>query len=191
MLMMMTLFYRQLSGPSNWPSYKKRCSWGSDHFPQSHLGIFFLHIQWFQCLLSVLFSCITPSTHPFVCVCVCVCVGAGSWRDSVYLQAISFAEDCNVWNRLWSERGIQGDTGTGRIWWPLLRHRQLMAHTTLGVWSLTWSLDRDDILEVTFTMEAVVVFNSLYNLWHKKLDQGQRGMPEKDLCELGERVVRF
>lgn len=31
---------------------------------------FFLHIQWFQCLLSVLFSCITPSTHPFVCVCV-------------------------------------------------------------------------------------------------------------------------
>lgn len=70
MLMMMTLFYRQLSGPSNWPSYKKRCSWGSDHFPQSHLGIFFLHIQWFQCLLSVLFSCITPSTHPFVCVCV-------------------------------------------------------------------------------------------------------------------------
>ena len=113
------LFCRQLSKSGYWPSYKKRCSWGPNHFPESHLGMS-LCAPNDSIARYLFFSCMTSSF-----------MGAGSWRDSMRLQAISIGEDCNIRDRLWSEWGIQGHPWTGRVRRSLLWHRQLMVHATI------------------------------------------------------------
>ena len=80
-----------------------------------------LFAHWMVVLLVIsFFVCMTSSF-----------LGAGSWRDSMRLQAISIGEDCNIRDRLWSEWGIQGHPWTGRVRRSLLWHRQLMAPATI------------------------------------------------------------
>ena len=80
-----------------------------------------LFAHWMVVLLVIsFFVCMTSSF-----------LGAGSWRDSMRLQAISIGEDCNIRDRLWSEWGIQGHPWTGRVRRSLLWHRQLMVHATI------------------------------------------------------------